>query len=241
MQGLLEGVAAALADDVRAAQDLGLSGQGQRAARRIGVQRPQLALAQCSQHRGGRHIAANGGQPETQTVLHGDLLHHRHGGLQLGPGTGGAGTADDQRHAGLERAEQHQFKVALDHALGCGHAARAQVIRAGVDGAHVATDEVRLALQAARERGFGNAKTQLPRGRQDAQGFGARAVRSQQPAGGGGVGGGQSTTSRKGACCWAPYTSPSPGSPATHWRGIENFRAEIAGRSKRRTWLAGNW
>ena len=63
-----------------------------------------------------------------------------------------AGAADDQRHSAA-RAPRAQHKLQVAHPpwlAGAAIAARAQVIRAGVDRAHVTSDEMRFALPRPR-------------------------------------------------------------------------------------------
>jgi len=170
------------------------------------------------------------GHPQGQLVRLRHLAQQRQGRLQMRAGAGGTCTADEQRHVQRPRGAQNPLEVAPDHGLRRRHLARTQVIGPRVNGAHVATDDMWPPCKPSLEGLCCNAITELTGGRQDPQALWPRLVAAQQTRHRA-----HSSTSSKGACCCAPYTSPSPGSPAHSARGIASLMARISGRSKRRT------
>jgi hypothetical protein len=158
------------------------------------------------------------------------LAQEHQRGLQMGQSACGTGAANDQGHIKRSGCAQDQFQITPHHGLRCGHLTRTQVKRAWVYGAHVTADKVWSALKAAL-KGLGrDTVTELTGGRQNTQALGAWLVAGQQFGHRA-----QSDTSSKGACCCAPYTSPSPGSPAHSARGMASLMAKIPGKSKRLT------
>ena len=217
-------ISTALAHDVAARQHL------RRARLGHGPDGFQRAGAQSADGLGRRDIAGHGGEPEAQREVARDLPHQGHRGVELRSRAGRTGAADDERYAQLQRGSQHEFQVAPHHRRWSGHGARTQVVGAGIDGAHVATDEVWLARQAAPQRRQRNAVAELPGRCQHAQRPVAGPMRPKQLPNGR-----HRTTPSKGACCCAPYTSPSPGLPAQMRRGIENLSARMSGSRWRAT------
>ena len=225
---------AALAHDVAALQDVGLCRACHRAD---GLQLPG---PQRLHHQFGRQVTGHRGQAKAQALGLRNGPHHGHGRVQLRPRPGGAGAADDQRDALRQGRCQHQLKVAVHHGRGRCHLARAQVIGAGVDRAHVAADQVRPARQPALQGGLGNAIAQLARGSQDAQRPVLQTVALQQALAGT-HGAPSSRMPSMGACCCAPYTSPSPGVPAHNRRGSAYLMASSVGSRWRCTWAGSAW
>ena len=103
----------------------------------------------------------------------GDVAHHRQRGVQMRAGAGRSGGADDQRHVQRTGGEQHAAQVAAGSLGRRRHLALAQIGRTDVDRAHVAADQVGLALHAGVEGGGGDAVAELARRPQQADGAAA--------------------------------------------------------------------
>ena len=111
---------------------------------------------------------------EREAFLGCDLLDEGARAGELGIGAGGAGGADQQRDAEPAGALQHQPQVALDGLAGEHGLAGSEIGGAGIGGASVAADEVRLQAERAFQRGFEKARTAHAGGGYDADfgGFG---------------------------------------------------------------------
>ena len=164
-------------------------------------------------HRRAQHVArqigAQHAEAEMQPLGARDLADDRERRLQMRRRARRTGGTDHQRHVDRARAQQHLAQIAPRRGRRGRHLALAEIGRPDIDRAHVAADQVRLACQAGIERRRRNAIAELPR-RPEEPHRPPRAADIVQHA----AGCAHISTPSSGACCCAPYTSRSPGSPA---------------------------
>jgi len=215
-----EGLRPHLADKMRRIFNVAIVGHGHLADRGKPSFRP------CGSNRVLRDVGADHRELEAQPFGARDAAQKRERGVEMRPRAGAARGADQQRHVERARPTQHEAEVAPRHRFGRGDLSGAQIAGAGVDGSHVAADEVRLARQARLQRRLRNAVAELARGRQRPQRARARAAGEflAQPRAGA-----HRSIPSSGPCCCVPYTSRSPGLPATTLRSSTSLMASACG------------
>jgi hypothetical protein len=108
-----------------------------------------------------RNICPHHGHAEPQPFTPGDVADHRQRRVQMGRGNSRSGRPDDQRDIQFPSGKQHAAEVAAGRFGGGRHLALAEVSGTNVDRSHVATDQVRSAVDASLERGRRNAVAEL--------------------------------------------------------------------------------
>ena len=109
-----------------------------------------------------RHIGQDRSEPEMQAFIACDFAHHFERMCEMRRCARAAGGAYQQRYAKTPRAVDALCEIDAHHGFGLRHFSGAQIVRAGIDRAHVGADQVRLALEPSVERRIGNPIPQLP-------------------------------------------------------------------------------